>query len=375
MFSTYFLPYLSGSIAYPYRLISRNLNSGDLFSVLTFRYKDSLPIQETLNNVIIHRAKYLFSVSKGFISPLLGLRHLSLIRKADVVVLNLPNFEGLTVALLARLLGKKIIGFFCCEVDLGPTIWRRLIVLALNCSVRLQLLLCHNVIVPSEDYPKAYGWLNSFRHKVLCVLPQATKPSVKAETAERLKKLKGDKIWIGFCGRLSQEKGLDVLIDAIEKLDLTMPVEFVVAGPGGGQVSGEDDYCNHISEKLKRCHVPCRQFGVLDEDELWALFETLDVLALPSINRTEAFGIVQIEAMQCGTRVVASDLPGVRVPIKLSGLGRLARVGDALDLKEQIEKIILTLKERNKAEDAKLAQDIFDAKVSDKQWQSIIGIR
>jgi glycosyltransferase involved in cell wall biosynthesis len=59
-------------------------------------------------------------------------------------------------------------------------------------------------------------------------------------------------------------------------------------------------------------------------------------LILPSINSTEAFGMVQVEAMICGTPVVATDLPGVRVPVNMTGMGRIVRPKDSQSLAESI---------------------------------------
>ena len=50
-------------------------------------------------------------------------------------------------------------------------------------------------------------------------------------------------------------------------------------------------------------------------------FAYCDVHVLPSINSTESFGLVQIEAALCGTPTVASALPGVRVPTQITGMG------------------------------------------------------
>ncbi len=57
---------------------------------------------------------------------------------------------------------------------------------------------------------------------------------------------------------------------------------------------------------------------------------------MPSINSTESFGMVQVEAMICGTPVIASDLPGVRQPVKSSGMGKIVAVKDAKSLADAI---------------------------------------
>ena len=55
-------------------------------------------------------------------------------------------------------------------------------------------------------------------------------------------------------------------------------------------------------------------------------YAACDVLAMPS--DTDSFALVQAEAMLCGTPVVMTDTPGGRVPVRLTGMGRLARVDD-----------------------------------------------
>ncbi len=66
---------------------------------------------------------------------------------------------------------------------------------------------------------------------------------------------------------------------------------------------------------------------------------------LPSVNSTESFGLVQVEAMLCGTPVVASALPGVRQPVLVTGMGEVAPVADPVGLAAAI---IRVLKERER---------------------------
>jgi glycosyltransferase involved in cell wall biosynthesis len=64
------------------------------------------------------------------------------------------------------------------------------------------------------------------------------------------------------------------------------------------------------------------------------------VLVVPSLNATESFGLVQIEAMMNGVPVVASNLPGVRQPVSMTGMGLIAEVGDADSLADALLRIL-----------------------------------
>jgi glycosyltransferase involved in cell wall biosynthesis len=67
-----------------------------------------------------------------------------------------------------------------------------------------------------------------------------------------------------------------------------------------------------------------------------AFFKSCDVTVLPSINSTETFGLVQIESMICGTPVVAAGLPGVREPVRMTGMGKVVPPRDPVRLAEAV---------------------------------------
>ena len=71
-----------------------------------------------------------------------------------------------------------------------------------------------------------------------------------------------------------------------------------------------------------------------------AFFKESEVIVLPSLNSTESYGIVQVEAMTSGTPVVASDLPGVRIPVQLTGSGLIVPPGDASALASALIEIL-----------------------------------
>jgi glycosyltransferase involved in cell wall biosynthesis len=69
-------------------------------------------------------------------------------------------------------------------------------------------------------------------------------------------------------------------------------------------------------------------------------FAVCDVVTVASINNTESFGLVQVEAFMCGTPVVATNLPGVRQPVTMTGMGEIVPVADAGMLAAGIVKVL-----------------------------------
>lgn len=113
-------------------------------------------------------------------------------------------------------------------------------------------------------------------------------------------------------GRLTYYKGHDVLIRAAVRLpDIRV---FIV---------GEGDRRSRLERLMTELGLGRRVslLGFLDEPELHALLATCDCLCLPSIERTEAFGLVLLEAMQYSKPAVVSEVPG-------SGMGWVVRHGN-----------------------------------------------
>ena len=99
---------------------------------------------------------------------------------------------------------------------------------------------------------------------------------------------------------------------------------------------GEQAYFNRLIPRIREYEKKGQWtfLGNLSPVELAAVYPHLDVITVPSLNSTEAFGLVQIEAMMNGVPSVASALPGVRMPVRMHGMGRVAKIGDAASLAE-----------------------------------------
>lgn len=343
-FGTYFYPYLSGITTYPLFLLSHFANKHAV-TALTFNHEENTFSEETIKNIHVKRMPYLLKISKGYISFKSWKYFFQEVQKNDIVFLNIPNAEGLILALLAKILKKKVIALFHCRVASGNDLLSKIIESALNVVVWWQLFLSDKIIVYTHDYFENLFWEKIFRRKTEQVYPPVINQKIDTQFYSQLDQKKEKKYWIGFAGRVSREKGIEYLIEALSKLVIPQPFELVFAGPFGDQVVGENSYYKTIKILLEKRKIPHRFLGTLRAGKLRAFYEAVDVLVLPSINGTEAFGMVQIEAMLAGTPVVVSDLPGVRVPVHATGMGKVVPPKDVLRLRRALKQVL-----RNKSE-------------------------
>jgi glycosyltransferase involved in cell wall biosynthesis len=103
-------------------------------------------------------------------------------------------------------------------------------------------------------------------------------------------------------------------------------------------VMGEQAYAARLLPRIRELERSgnWKFLGNLSPEEMAAFYPNLSVLVVPSLNSTEAFGLVQIEAMLNGVPCVASALPGVRMPVQMHGMGRIAAIGDPASLAKGI---------------------------------------
>lgn len=150
--------------------------------------------------------------------------------------------------------------------------------------------------------------------------------------------LKGDKV-IGFVGGLDSNhyfKGVNILIKSFKSLlnNKSESLKLLIVGTG----NLKDDYQKLAEELGLKDKVVFTGF-VKDED-LSLHYNLMDIMVLPSIDKSEAFGMVLIEAMACGLPVIASDLAGVRSVVERDVNGLLVKPKDENDLKDKLDYLI-----------------------------------
>jgi glycosyltransferase involved in cell wall biosynthesis len=131
-----------------------------------------------------------------------------------------------------------------------------------------------------------------------------------------------DMINLGFVGRFDHQKGLDLLLDAMDKC--AKPVHLWVAGK---------PYRHALPEQKKRPNVTF--MGWLKPDQIDDFMFDIDALVIPS--RWEGFGLVGIEAMRNGTPIIASDRGALQETFIHGYNGLLFNLDDPRDLLRTIE--------------------------------------
>ncbi len=357
-YATYYYPYISGITSSPKKILGALANKNSI-TILTIKNEKNLKNRETINKTKIIRLPYLFKLSKGFIAPQTLIYFWEYASKNDLIILNIPNFEGFFLAIIAKILRKKVIAFFHCQVYLKQNIFNQMINYFLNLSIYIQLLLSDVIVGFTQDYVENTSLGKILRKKFVFSLPPIEKKSLDRHYLNKLTQVKQNQIWIGFCGRIAQEKGLENLIQALPELK-NKQLRLVFAGPYGKNVVGESNYYLKIKKLLQVNQLPHLFLGCLSDHELSAFYKAIDLLVLPSINSTEAFGLVQAEAMLQGTPVIASNLPGVRIPIQLTKMGIIIKPNDLQALKKAIENILIDKNKYANSDLLKQAKTIFN---------------
>jgi glycosyltransferase involved in cell wall biosynthesis len=143
---------------------------------------------------------------------------------------------------------------------------------------------------------------------------------------------------IGMAARFAAEKGVEVLLDAMPAVLEKFPKAQVLFAGQYQNVLGEQAYSDRLMPRIKEYEAKghWRFLGVLNPVQMAAFYPNLDALVVPSLNSTEAFGLVQIEAMMNNVPCVASSLPGVRRPVQMTGMGEVVPIGDSAALSQAL---------------------------------------
>ncbi len=342
---TYYRPHTSGLTIYAERLARGLAARGHQVTILTSRYRRDLPTEEVLNGVRVVRAPVLFRINKGVIMPTFGFLAWKLVREADVLSLHLPQFDAAGVALRGRMLHKPTVLTYHCDLLLpaGPLNW--LANQTIHVMNELAGRFAHRVVAYTQDFADHSPYLQRHAEKLAIIPPPVELPERTPSGIAAFAKMHNPEHRhpvIGMAARLAAEKGVEVLLDAFPRILERYPDARILFAGQYRDVLNERAYAERLMPHIAHYEQQGRWkfLDVLSPVQMAAFYPNLDVLVVPSLNSTESFGLVQVEAMLCGVPCVASDLPGVRQPILQTGMGEIAPIGDAQGLADALLQVL-----------------------------------
>jgi rhamnosyl/mannosyltransferase len=196
------------------------------------------------------------------------------------------------------------------------------------------------VIATSPPYAEASKALQSVRHKVHVIPLGIDEPVVDAKQLAAVQARIQGRPLVFALGRHTYYKGFDVLVRAAAQLP---PEALVVIGGDGPERPRLQALVTELGLQ-DRVWLP----GRLDDEELHAWHAAATLFCLPSVARSEAFGVAMVEAMAAGKAVVATAIEGSGVPwVNIDGVSGLnAKPGDSASLAVALQTVLQSAQQR-----------------------------
>lgn len=323
---TYYYPNISGVSVYA-KILAEELGKTNSIEVISGRFKKELKKKEVINKVKINRVSG-WQIGKGFLMWQYPIISFIKVKNSDIVNCHLPSIESFWLALWGKILSKKVIITHHCEFGFNGNLSNKIVAILSFPNHYLTYLMADKIVAYTKDYANNSMFLKMFKKKLVYILPPIKIKNRNEKLDFRDKKREK---MVGYVGRIAWEKGLTYLIEAMKKVN----AKLILAGPYR-EVVGDKTYDvikRNLNGKIKLA-------GSIEHEKLNSFYKIIDCLVLPSTNNLETFGIVQAEAMKCGVPVVASNLPGVRVPVQMTGMGEICEIKDANDLAKKINLVL-----------------------------------
>ncbi len=248
-------------------------------------------VQEQDGDMRVTRVPTFARVASAPLSP----RMLGFLREspADLVHLHLPNPPAVIAYLLSGHRGKLVVTVH------SDIVRQRMMAKLLSPTLSALLRRADAIVSFSPNRLEHSAVLQGFRDKCHVIphgIPFEQYDEVDRTQIEEIRNRYRKPIVLAV-GRLVYYKGFDYLIRAMRQIDAQL------------LVIGEGPLHQQLVEQVTASGVEDKVSFLGNVTDLRPYYHACDVFALPSIAVSEAFGIVQLEAMACGKPVVNTQLP------------------------------------------------------------------
>ncbi|MBR3971149.1 MAG: glycosyltransferase [Ruminococcus sp.] len=228
-------------------------------------------------------------------------------KKADVVHINVPFPLADAALLLSGFKGRVVVSWH------SDIVKQKKLLALYKPLLKYLLNRADMIFVATEGHIDGSDFLPEYREKCR-ILPYGVtvedylnidrKPILTEKLTDK------NSVKVFFTGRLVYYKGVDVLLKAFAKVK---NCELFIAGTG--ELENSLKTCAESRGLTEKVHF----LGFLSDEELRQAYADCDIFVLPSVVKSEAFGIVQLEAMVYGKPVINTNLPSGVPHVSIDG--------------------------------------------------------
>ncbi len=302
---------VTGGIERVVQQLAEGLSEDTDTKVLVCRSKGKT-VTEIVNGVEVYRAGSLGVVSSLPLSVSFLWKFRKMSKDRDIVQIHLPFPLADLACLLSGYHGKVVLWWH------SDIVRQKKMMKLYRPLMNWMLRRADVIIVATEGHINGSLYLEPYREKCV-VIPFGVEKRIEEKAnlwfQEEIKKIPEHTIRFLFVGRFVYYKGCRVLLEAFAKVAADNP-ELRLDLVGSGSMERE---LKDLTEKYGLTEKVFFHSNVGDE-ELIEYFQACDVFVLPSIARSEAFGLVQIEAMAFGKPVINTNLPSGVPYVSIDGV-------------------------------------------------------
>lgn len=245
---------------------------------------------EVRSGIPVTRLPTPFSITSAPVNP--GMAAAIRAQRPDLVHIHLPHPGGVLGLLASGYRGPIVVSYH------SDVVRQKIMSAVFSPFLNRLLGRARAIIASSAQYIDSSLVLQRYRQHSRVVpygIPEHQPTAVETARCAEIRAQVGPRIVLGV-GRFVYYKGMEVAVRAMRRVDARLLLV------GDGVLRGQ------VEREVRRCGLESKVTLLGSVDAVAPFFLAADVFVLPSIARSEAFGIVQLEAMAAGTPVVNTSL-------------------------------------------------------------------